>query len=246
MIDHNNDMIQYYNKIFKPQNLVISINGNVDKDKTVKAFNKIFKENNAKTFNYNDYNSAVPYISSAKEVVQHMPSTETAWIMLGWQTGKITNKKEIATLQVIDSLLGNGMSSRLFRSMREAEGLAYQLGTSYSPKMLGGIFMGYIGTNPSTLEHSRNKMLSEIYRLKTEFVSDSELQDAKDRLKGGFILALETNSDKASNIGLFETYGFGYDFLKSYIKMIDEVTASDIVRVANKYFTQNYVQSDVR
>ena len=89
-------------------------------------------------------------------------------------------------------------------------------------------------------------MLAEVNKLKSEFVSDAELQDAKDRLKGGFIVALETNSEKASNIGFFEAYGFGYDFLNTYIKMIDEVTASDIVRVANKYFTSNMVQSDVR
>ena len=69
---------------------------------------------------------------------------------------------------------------------------------------------------------------------------------AKDRLKGGFILAMETNSEKASTLGIFETYGFGYDFLNTYTKMIDEVTASDIVRVANKYLNGNIVQSDVR
>ena len=105
--------------------------------------------------------------------------------------------------------------------------------------------MTYIGTNPDTLEYSKKKMQYEINRLKTEFVSDTELQDAKDRLKGGFILALETNSEKASNIGYFEGYGFGYDFLDNYTKIIDEVTASDIVKVANKYFTSNLVQSDV-
>ena len=57
---------------------------------------------------------------------------------------------------------------------------------------------------------------------------------------------METNSEKASNIGLFEAYGFGYDFLNDYTRMIDEVTASDIIRVANKYFNYVMVQSDVR
>ena len=138
------------------------------------------------------------------------------------------------------------MSSRLFRNIRESDGLAYQLGSNYSPKMLGGIFMTYIGTNPSSLEQSGAKIMKEINRLKTEFVSDTELQDAKDRLKGGFILAMETNSEKASNIGFFEAYGLGYDFLNKYTKMIDEVTASDIIKVANKYFTSNIVQAVVK
>ena len=79
-----------------------------------------------------------------------------------------------------------------------------------------------------------------------EFVSDSELQNAKDRLKGGFRIALETNSEKASSIGLFEALGLGYDFLDTYVKMIDEVTASDIVRVSNKYFNNIYIESNVK
>ena len=74
-----------------------------------------------------------------------------------------------------------------------------------------------------------------------EFVSDSELKDAKDRLKGGLIIGLETNIEKASVIGLFETIGLGYDFFDEYIKTINEITASDIVRVANKYFNNIYV-----
>ena len=143
-------------------------------------------------------------------------------------------------------MLGSGLSSRLYRNLRESDGLAYQLGSVYSPKMLAGTFMTYIGTNPDTLEYSRKKMLNEINRLKKEFVSDSELKNAKDRLKGGFIITLETNAEKASTVGLFETYGFGYDFMDEYIKLIDEVTASDIIRVANKYYTANFVQSDVR
>jgi len=88
-------------------------------------------------------------------------------------------------------------------------------------------------------------MLSEINRLKTEFVSDSELKDAKDRLKGGFILGMETNSEKASNIGMFEVYGFGYNFLDEYSKLIDSITASDIISVSNKYFNSVNVTSDV-
>ena len=57
---------------------------------------------------------------------------------------------------------------------------------------------------------------------------------------------METNSEKASNIGLFETYGFGYDFLNEYVKMIDQVTASDIISVANKYFNNIIIQSEVK
>ena len=210
----------------------------------ITSFGGIIPNRNVEKVNYSNYK--VTKLSAPKNISQKINNLETSWLFLGWQTTGVADKKDFVTLKVINTILGSGMSSRLFRNLREQDGLAYQLGSSYSPKMLGGIFLTYIGTNPDKLEYSKTKMFAEMNRLKMEFVSDTELQDAKDRLKGGFVIAMETNSEKASNIGLFETFGFGYDFLNTYTKMIDEVTASDIIRVANKYFNNIYVESDVR
>ncbi len=239
-----NDVAGYYNRILDPKNIIISVNGNVDAKKIAEAFGTMFKEKSNPKFEYKNY--TVTKLTSPKVISQKIKDLQTAWLFIGWQASSVQDKKDFVTLKVINTMLGSGLSSRLYRNLRESDGLAYQLGSSYSPKMLGGIFMTYIGTNPATLGYSKDKMLNEVNRLKSEFVSDTELRDAKDRLKGGFIIALETNSEKASNVGLFEAYGFGYNFLNDYVKMIDEVTASDIVRVANKYFTLNMVQSDVR
>ena len=160
------DVINYYNRIFEPQNLVISINGNVDKEKTINELNNIFNnENSNNKFEYGRYNSKVPSISAPTTIVQNMPSTETAWIILGWQTAGTDNKKDFATLQVIDSLLGSGMSSRLFKDLREKQGLAYQLGSGYSAHALRGSFMLYIGTKTSTLEQAKEGLFAEIKRL---------------------------------------------------------------------------------
>lgn len=240
-----NDMVEYYNKIFKSENVIISINGNVDKDKTIKELNNIFKQNSTKVFDFRDYVSEVPCIVSHKEVIQHLPSTETAWIMLGWQTGGITDKKELATLQVIDSLLGSGMSSRLFKDLREKEGLAYQLGSGFSEHYLRGSFVLYIGTNPQTLEKAKQGLFNEITKLKTEYVGDKELSDAKEKLIGNYIIGLETNLDKASTIGGYEMLGLGYQYIDEYTDMINSVTDTDILEVANKYFNNNYVLSIV-
>ncbi len=239
-----NDVRSYYDRILDPQNIIISISGNVDSQKMIQAFGSMFNKKQRTKFNYS--NHSVTKLNSPKTVSKKIKDLETAWLFMGWQVSGVQDKKDFVTLKVINTLLGSGLSSRLYRNLRESDGLAYQLGSSYNPRVLGGTFIEYIGTNPATLEYSKNKMLEEIQKLKTEFVSETELQGAKDRLKGGFILAMETNAEKASTLGIFETYGFGYDFLDKYIKMIDEVTASDIVRVANKYFNSNIVQSDVR
>mgnify|MGYP002622187725 CR=1 FL=1 len=240
-----NDIVSYYNSIFNPKNMVISINGNVDKEKTIQELNNIFQQKEPNEFNYNDYNSKIPYVTSSRQTIQHMPETETAWIMLGWQTPGVLSTKEYATLQVIDALLGTGMSSRLFKDLREQQGLAYQLGTGFSPNVLRGSFLMYIGTNPATLDKAKEGLFSEINRLKTEYVGDVELKNAKDKLLGNYIIGLETNLDKASNLGWYEASGRGYEFKDNYEALINSVTDADIITVANKYFTDNYILSIV-
>lgn len=239
------DIIEYYSKIFNPKNIVISINGNIDKDKTIQDLNKIFEPKaGSQTFDFKTYDSKIPRITTPRTNTIKMP-TETAWILLGWQTDGVLSEKDYATLQVIDSILGTGMSSRLFKELREQEGLAYQLGTGYSPNVLRGSFMMYIGTNPATLEKSKQGLFSEIEKLKTEYVGDKELKDAKEKLIGNYVIGLETNLDKASNTGWYEASTRGYEFKEKYVDLINSVTDADIIEVANKYFNDNYIMSIV-
>ena len=240
------DVVEYYNKIFAPANTVISINGNIDKDKTVQELNKIFasKTECIDSFDYAIQIPKITKVTSPREKIQTMP-TETAWIFLGWQVNGVLDEKDYATLQVIDSILGTGMSSRLFKDLREQEGLAYQLGSGYSPNVLRGSLVMYIGTNPSTLDKAKNGLFNEIKKLKTEYVGDKELKDAKEKLLGNYIIGLETNLDKASNAGWYEASTRGYEFKDRYEKLINSVTDADIIEVANKYFTENYVMSIV-
>ena len=238
------DVVNYYNKILAPQNIIVSVNGNVQPEQIIQKTGSIFKSKNMPLVDFSKF--SVTKLNSPKTISQDIKDLQTAWLFMGWQAAGVAEKKDFVTLKVINTLLGSGMSSRLFRNLRESDGLAYQLGSSYSAKMLGGTFLTYIGTNPETLNYSIQKIQTEIYKLRTEFVSDKELEDAKARLKGIFIVALETNSAKASNAGMFEAYGFGYNFLDEYIAMIDKVTASDILQVANKYFNSNVVKSIVK
>lgn len=242
------DIVEYYNTIFNPKNIVISIDGNVNSTDAQSQLANIFGEqcgSKYESFNYNDYASKIYPLTESKTSVKEVNDLKTAWLIMGWQTAGVLCEKDCATLQVIDSLLGSGMSSRLFRNVRDQEGLAYQLGSSYSPKILKGAFTVYIGTNPSTLNLAKEKMLAEINRLRIEFVSDKELQEAKDKIIGNYILSQETNLEKASTVGWFETSGRGFDFKDKYEKLINSITSSDIIEVANKYFNQNYVTSIV-
>lgn len=240
------EIINYYNTIFAPQNIVISVNGNVDLDKTAQAFSNMFHSNSKTTFEYQAHKDSITPITENRTCIKQMPDTNTDWIFLAWQTAGLNNKKDYAALQVIDALLGNGMSSRLFKNLRDQEGLAYQLGSGYSANILKGAFVVYIGTNPETYDKALAGLWREINKLKTEFVGTKELQEAKDKLTGQFVIALETNLDKAVTMGWFETAEDNYKFVNKYDKLINSVTESDIMRVANRYFNNRYVLSAVK
>lgn len=238
------DIVNYYEKIYNPKNIVISINGKIDKDKILNKFSTVFREQtNSGIFDIKSYDDKISKIEKPKTVTVKKKDVQTAWIILGWQTPGINNLKDYATLEVIDTILGTGMASRMFRNIREQQGLAYQLGSQYTPNAIRGTFVMYIGTNPKNVQLAKDKLFKEIYTLKREFVSTKELKEAKEKLIGRFILAKETNLEKASVLGSFETTGVGYRFNSEYEKLINSVTVSDIIRVANKYFNDNYVLS---
>lgn len=83
--------------------------------------------------------------------------------------------------------------------------------------------------------------MREIDVLKKEFVSDKELREAKDKIMGNFILAQETNAEKAATLGVFEASGRGFEYINEFPSLIESVSASDVIRIANKYFDAPYM-----
>ena len=239
-------IVQYYNNIFNPENIVVSINGNVNKEKTLETFSKMFTPRSGEKFEYCRYSDLIPVNKSIKSIIKQIKDLKTCWIILGWQTSGVNNLKDYAALDIIDTILGTGMDSRLFKNLRDNDGLAYQIGSEFAPNVLRGSFITYIGTNPENLTCVKSRMLEEVFRFKTEFVTTQELENAKDKLIGHYIISKETNLDKASVLGWFETTGRGYEFDNEYKNLIRSVTESDIIETANKYFGNNYVISVVK
>lgn len=239
------DVLKYYETIFYPENLVVSVNGDVDDKYIINKLSEIFMNKKGKKFDFNAYKNSIPPIKTIKKITTPIKDLQTAWIFMGWQTDGSLNQKEFATLQVIDAFLGTGMSSRLFINLREKRGLAYQVGSGFAPNVLKGKFTVYIGTNPTKLAEAKQNLIKQIQRVKTEKVSEEELQNAKDLLIGQYVLALETNLDKASALANYEATGRGFDFVDKYESLIQSVSAEDVIDIANKYFNDNYVESIV-
>lgn len=240
------DIKENYNTFFEPKNMVIAINGDVNDKEMINYFSDIFKiHSENKKINFADYRNSLKPLTKSKTVLDYK-GKEAAWIFIGWQTDGITNQKDRAVLNVINSLLGNGMSSRLFTEVRAEKGLAYAVGSSAPANTSNGIFCIYIGTDPARVDEAVQSILCEVLKLKKEFVTEKELQDAKNKLKGQIVLALETNLEKANTTASSEINGRGCDyFYDKFNAQIDEVTVSDIISTANKYFSQPYIIAKV-
>ena len=238
------DIVKYYKNLFPAENTVITINGNVDNQEYINYFSRILKNSNNKPIQLSSFQNKFKPLTKNK-TVKIVKDSQAAWIIAGWHTDGITNEKDWACLQIIDSILGSGMSSRLFNNLRDEQGLAYQVGSSFSSNINKGVFAVYIGTNPENIKVASDGLFNEIQTLKKEFVTDKELTEAKNKILGNFILSLETNSDKAAIMNSLEIDGRGYKFLDKYQTLINSVTAKDIIHTANKYFSKPYVYTIV-
>ena len=235
-----NDLISYYKKLFSAQNVIITLNGNVDEKDYINYFSKLLKNNGETPINVRDYANKYKEFQNNK-IVKIEKDSQATWLLYGWHTDGVDNQKDWATLQVIDAILGSGMSSRLFTTLRDEQSLAYQVGTSFATNINKGVFALYIATNPDSVEQASTGLLNEINRLKSEFVTDKELAEAKDKILGNYVLSMETNMDKASLFNSLETTGRGYEFIKEYPNIINTVSVQDIIKAANKYFSKPYI-----
>lgn len=239
------DILNYYNNILNAKNLTISICGDVDDKKMIDYFSRVFVGKNNK-FDLKSQNINAFKPKNNIENVTKKQDVQTAWLLLGFKTCPVFNQKDLATLKIINAILGEGMSSRLFTNLRDNQGLAYAIGSSISQNYLDGVFFGYIGTNPKNIELAKNGILKEFYKFKTQYVTQKELQEAKDKILGNLLISLETNMEHASLNGLYGTLGYNINHLEEYKKLISEVSASDILSVANKYFKEPYIFSIVQ
>ncbi|MCR5261296.1 MAG: insulinase family protein [Candidatus Gastranaerophilales bacterium] len=239
------DIYNLYKKIFDSQNAVIAICGNVNEKEMINYFSEMIKPHSDKTIVYQDYQNLFAPVRETKTITKNQ-GKESAWLVLGWQTDGLENRKERAAIRVINAILGSGMSSRLFSRVRAEKGLAYAVASAPSLNINKGVFMIYIGTEPSKVNDAEAAILKEVERLQKEFVTDKELDDAKNKIKGSAVIGAETNSGKANYISTSEVNGSGYDyFFDKFNEDIDSVTVTDVINAANKYFSRPYLVSKV-
>ncbi len=244
---NRNDITEYYSRIINPENMHISIVGNIDDNYVSNKLNEIIKKNpKGSKFEYSNYKYTSFRPEKNVETTLYKNEVEANWMALGFKTCGVNNRKDIATLNVINSILGEGMSSRLFLKLREEKGLAYTVGSTLSTNVKDGAFIAYIGTNEKSIQEAKKGILDEINTIKTEMVTTKELNDAKDKIMGKFLLSLETNMDEADILNWYSVLGRNLNALEEYKELIMNVTQADIIETANKYFSKPYIYTVVK
>ncbi|MEJ2740834.1 MAG: pitrilysin family protein, partial [Dehalococcoidia bacterium] len=145
------------------------------------------------------------------------------------------------TIDLLNIILGGGMSSRLFGELRERRALAYDV-SSYADHFIDtGSFMIYAGVSPQNVDDTLLAIGEQLDLLKKTVVSDDDLSRAKEMVKGRLLLAFEDSRNVANWLGAQEVLMGKILTLEEVTRFVDAVTAGDIKRVANTLFVHEKI-----
>jgi predicted Zn-dependent peptidase len=224
-------VLDAYAHRFAPGNIIVSAAGNLDHDRFVELVRGHFEHMTPMT---NGFHSSTPKISS-RIILRNKKALEQVQLCIGVPAHPIAHEKRHAGY-VLNTLLGGGMSSRLFQNIRERQGLAYSIYSDLNPYRDTGCLAVYAGTSLASASKVVQSVVSEFRKLKTESVPDEELRRSKAQMKGSLMLSLESSTSRMSNLARQEMYFDRYYDLDELIERIEAVTAEDLSRLANEFF----------
>ncbi len=221
----------YHNDRFHGGNMIFSAAGNLDHDK--------FTEAVAEKFSVLGSGGALEELSapepSARIILRNKKALEQVQICLGVPSPPITDENRYATL-ILNTVLGAGMSSRLFQTIREERGLAYSVYSDLSPYRDTGNLCVYAGTSASKALQVVDLILAEFHNLKETPIGEEELTRAKDQLKGNILLGLESSNSRMANLARQEMYFQQFFSADEVIARIEEVDAGQVQIMAQRLF----------
>jgi len=171
----------------------------------------------------------------ARIALRNKKSLEQVHLCLGVPSYPLPHEERFACY-VLNTLLGGGMSSRLFQNIRERQGLAYAVFSELSPYRDTGCLSIYAGTSVESARQVVESITKEFLQLKQEPVHDEEVRRAKDHLKGSLMLSLESTSSRMSNLARQEMYFGRFFSLDELVESIEQVHAADVQRIAQQFF----------
>ncbi|HWQ30837.1 MAG TPA: pitrilysin family protein [Negativicutes bacterium] len=224
-------IVAYFNENYIPKNIVISVVGNFKHDDVVKKIRKYF--DNAAHRDSGISQIVIP--SFEPKYTLKSKETEQAHLCLGFN-GLDINNKAFYPMLVLNNVFGGAMSSRLFQKIREDRGLAYSVFSYPSSFEDCGLFSIYAGSKPDNLKSVAELIMEEIKKMKKAGITEEELYDSKEQLKGSYILGLESTSGRMISIGKSELLLDKIYSPQEILEKIDEVNMDSIQHIIKYLF----------
>ncbi|GAA0332191.1 pitrilysin family protein [Bacillus carboniphilus] len=230
----NGDSLRdYMNKRYTPENVVISIAGNISED-FIKEAEGYFGDYHVTQTDADE--EAVPGFHN--QFFTRKKDVEQAHLCLGFN-GYPVGHENIYGLIVLNNILGGSMSSRLFQEVREQRGLAYSVFSYHTSYKDSGSLTIYGGTGAKQLDTLYETIDQTLKVLKRDGVTEKELSNSKEQLKGNLMLGLESTNSRMSRNGKNELVLKRHRTLDEMVEAIDSVSLEDVAAIANEVFTED-------
>jgi predicted Zn-dependent peptidase len=231
-------LLGYMERHYSPERIVVSVAGNVDHQQVIETTTERLQD--WPSTSTNGYLPAPDGLPSPRWLVEDRP-TELGHLCLA-APGLSRSHPDRFALGLLNTVLGEGMSSRLFLEVREAQGLAYAVDSSLNMLDEAGLLVIYAGVEAERTPQAIRAVLAELDRLRQEPVPEAELHKAREYVKGRLVLGMEDSGAVAAWYGqqalLLDEILSLDDVLTAY----DAVTDEDIQRVAQTLFTDDQLQ----
>lgn len=221
---------EYYNHFYTPDNIVIAAAGNITHEALVEMVSPYFEK---MTGNKLQIPSHSPTLAPDRSF--HYKTTEQIHLCLS-SVGVPYSSPNLYAMHIINNILGGGVSSRLFQSIREERGLAYSVYSYQTNYSDAGLFTIYAGTRPNNAEQVLKLIIENVQSLKTTEITSTELLKTKEQLKGSLLLGLESSSSRMSRLGKLETTLGKYVTLEEVVEKIDNVSLDQVNQTLSGLF----------
>jgi predicted Zn-dependent peptidase len=227
---NHSDFVNYVNQKYAYDKMLIASSGGIKHDAVVrlaeKYFNKDFRKSGVRRKFFTNHKTKLQTTNIDKEIQQ-------VHAIIGTSTCGYQNKKRVH-VSLLSQLLGEGSSSRLFQSLRERNGIAYQVHSFLNSFIDTSVFGIYFSTNEKMIGKALRLVEMELKKLRETKVSEKELNKAKEALKGSIILSMESTSNRMIRMAQSELYYNKYKTLEETISEINSVSAKNISDITDE------------
>ncbi|MBI3753637.1 MAG: insulinase family protein [Deltaproteobacteria bacterium] len=232
------DVFSYYKHAYLPHAVIITAAGNLEHKRLLRLLKPFEKMPVSKNSSIRIPQSALPKPSSG--VTLEHRNLEQAHLCLGTPSPSQAHHDRYK-IYILNTLLGGGMSSRLFQEIREKRGLAYSVYSYLNLCLDVGSLVVYAGCAPDSFGKVVKLILKELNVFARKEVDKKELKSAKEQLKGSMLLGLETSESRMTKLARDEIYFNRTVTIREIVEGIEKVTAKDIMKLAKEIFTPDKI-----